>query len=231
MLKHEALEFVEKEIFDCWVKWKPSHPVREMWADAFKPYTYAGALAGFQRYYSHAETKFKPSIKEVMSYMGSSQSKIKDFVWIQNTKNGTFHKHYILGDKEIALRRLFHGEGAPFGDGSWRMYEQNETTHDELFKYRTRKDKGLKSAIEHIDSEANAINIIETYMVDPRSKPAKLIKEAVKALKDKKNNGNFKELKKEMLGDQVDKAFCEKYDLPQESVHQAEHVIEDSPIF
>lgn len=197
MLETEALEFVEEVILPVWPRWKPSHYEKLIWAKKFKPFSYSDAQAGFERYYTSQDyTIQRPKPEAVLRHLTSTDGKIRDYVWIQNTKNGVFHEHYIQGDREKVLFKLFQDDGAPFGDGNWKAYDPGEITHDELFEFRMRKNKGLISAIENLESEEEAAYIVETYMVDPRSRPAKDIKKRLHELKDKKNRAKVAEFMK-----------------------------------
>lgn len=230
----EAKEFVEKEIFACWQKWNPSAPVKEMWASAFKPYSYEDALACFQRYYSKEETKFKPSIRAVMAYMQWSNGKLDRCFYAQNIKNGIFHMFcYPDGiDVDAAMEKTFKRH---FPDGNWKGYKESEITHDELFEYQRRKENGLRSAIEHVESEAEAANIIETYDVHPMSGSASLLKEAVKALKrlesEKIATEKIEKLKDENKIDDSQADFIKRNRLDDSDMHQTETVIDNDDLF
>ncbi len=194
MLNIDAINFVTTEVFPCWPRWNPGVTETQIWADAFRKFSYEDAHASFGRFYTTQDTKFKPSIKAVMGHFRPSGGRIKEWFWLQNTKNGIFHPHYWIGDKEKVLYRLFRTEDAPLGGGEWKMYEQGEISHDELFKYRNRKVKGLRSAIEHLESEQEAAYIIKEYLVDPRSAPAKAIKKKLRELKEAKQALRTKEM-------------------------------------
>ena len=235
MLESEALEFFNTELLPIWKTWEKniSNVERSLWATAFKPYSYQDALRAVEVYFTTSkDTKFKPTVQAVLGCVRRSDDKVRDFVWIQNTKSGIFHPRYILGDKEKALKRLFQDAGAPYGGGNWKLHEQAKGKHDELFAYRSRKAKGLKSAIEHVESEAEAAIIIETYQVDPRSTPARQLKKAVRKLKDKKSKQHqqkaIKELKDETSNGVAE--FMEEHGLDDsdiESMHPTESDTDD----
>ena len=232
----EAQEFVKEEIVSLWDRWTPSQREVDMWADAFRLYSYSDALAGFQRYYASDDyTIQRPKIAVVLKHLWRTNGKIDTWFWVQNTRTGTFRPYYWAGNKEKVLYRLFQEEGAPLGDGAWKKYEQDEITHKELFEYRRRKQKGMEFAVKNLESEEEAAYIVEEYMVKPKSATAKAIKKAVAKLKTEQNKAQQKEAIKTLKKDEempveVVEEFAEKYDLDEsdiESMHPPEQPKQD----
>ena len=228
MLRPEAQEFVDKEIFESWPKWAPSYEVREIWVDAFWPYSYDDAHACFVRYYTTEETKFKPSIKAVLSYMVSSDGKVANWVWIQNERSGVFNDHYYSGDKEKVINRLFRKF---YTGGHWRSYDSDKITHTELAQYRLLRVRGLKQAAENVTCEDDVIRVIEEFDLHPLSEPAKKMDKLIQKWKAEKLEQDHKQssqdLHLEKKRDEMVAQFCIDNEIPQETVHVADNEIDE----